>query len=173
MEERDMARTLARWDPFTELASMRNVFDRMFDESLPRFAARLNGDELAGYNLGIDVYETPEELVVKAAVPGVDPNDVEISVEEDVLTIKGETRQENEANDETFIRRELRYGAFQRTLRLPPTVEAEKASAEFENGVLKLHLPKKPEARARSIKITPHGVIEGGATAEPTEPAQA
>jgi HSP20 family protein len=156
-----MARALTRWDPFTEIANMRSAFDRMFDQNFPRFAVAQNGDELGAATLGIDVYETPAEFVVKAAVPGVDPKDVEISVEEDVLTIRGETRHDEEVKDDEFLRRELRYGAFHRSLRLPPTVDAERASAGFENGVLKLTLPKKPEAKARSIKITPQGVIEG------------
>lgn len=164
-----MARTLTRWEPFADFANMRTVFDRMFDENFPRFAALRNAEDVGGYNLGVDVYETPGELVVKAAIPGVDPKDVDISVEEDVLTIRGETRHEEEAAEDHFIRRELRYGAFQRTLRLPPTVDADKATASFEHGVLKLQLPKRPEAKARSIKITPHGVIEAGQTSETGE----
>jgi HSP20 family protein len=155
-----MARTLTRWDPFQDLANMRTAFDRLFEEGFPRFVARNGGEELSQLTLGIDVFETPEEMVVKAAVPGVDPKDVEISVEEDVLTIKGESRHQEETSDENYLRRELRYGSFQRALRLPPTVDAEHATASFENGMLKLTLPKKPEARARTIKITPQGVIE-------------
>lgn len=162
-----MARALTRWDPFTEIANMRSAFDRMFDQNFPRFALHQNSEDLGNTTLGIDVYETPSEFVVKAAVPGVDPKDVDISVDEDVLTIKGESRHEDEVKEESFLRRELRYGAFHRSLRLPPTVDAEHATAGFENGVLKLTLPKKPEAKARSIKITPQGVIEGeGAAAE-------
>lgn len=101
--------------------------------------------------------------MIKAAVPGVDPKDVEISVDEDVLTIRGEFSKQEESQDETYIRREIRTGSFQRQLRLPPTVEPEKAEARFEHGMLTLSIPKKAEARARSIKITPQGVIEGAA----------
>jgi HSP20 family protein len=155
-----VARTLTRWDPIAELANMRTAFDRLFDERIPRMPGQA-GDDLGAATLGIDVYETPEELVVKAAVPGVAPEEVEISVDEDVLTVKGEHRQESESKDENYLRRELRYGSFQRSLRLPPTVDPEKAAASFENGLLKLTFPKKPEARPRSIKITPTGVIEG------------
>jgi HSP20 family protein len=92
----------------------------------------------------------------------VDPKDVEISVDEDVLTIRGEFSKQEESSEENYLRREIRYGSFQRQLRLPPTVEPERAEATFEHGMLKLSIPKKPEARARSIKITPQGVIEGG-----------
>jgi HSP20 family protein len=139
---------------------MRSAFDRLFDENMVRVANR-GGEDVGAGNLGLDVYETPEELVVRAAIPGVEPKDVEISVEEDVLTIRGESRKEEEVKEENYLRRELRFGSFQRSLRLPPTVEPEKATATFENGVLKLSLPKKPEAKARSIKITPQGVIQG------------
>lgn len=157
-----MVRTLARWDPFTEIANMRSAFDRMFEQTFPRLAAMAqNGDDLGSIALGIDVYETPSEFVVKAAIPGVDPKDVDISVEEDVLTIKGESRHEEEVKEDAYLRRELRYGSFHRSLRLPPTVDADHATASFENGMLKLQLPKKPEAKARTIKITPQGVIEG------------
>jgi HSP20 family protein len=156
-----VARTLVRWDPFTEIANMRSAFDRMFDETFPRLVQARNGEDIASGSLGIDVYETPEEMVVKAAVPGVDPNDVDISVEEDVLTIRGDSRHESEVKEENYLRRELRYGSFGRSLRLPPTVDPDNASATFEHGILKLTFPKKPEAKARSIKITPRGVIEG------------
>ena len=157
-----MATTLTRWDPFNELANMRGVMDRIFDQSVGRFPAfRSSSEDLGPATLGIDIYETPAEYVVKAAVPGIDPKDIDISVEDEVLTIKGEYRQENDITEESYLRRELRSGAFQRTLRLPPTVAVENATANFEHGVLKLSLPKKAEARARSIKITPAGVLEG------------
>lgn len=156
-----MATSLIRWDPFAELASVRSTMDRLFDQSFGRLPLVRSGEELGPLSLGLDVVETNEEYIVKAAIPGVDPKDVDISVEDDVLTIKGEFEQREEAQDENYLRRELRYGSFQRALRLPPTVDAEKAKAEFENGMLRLALPKKPEARTRAIKITPAGVIEG------------
>ncbi|MCC7364982.1 MAG: Hsp20/alpha crystallin family protein [Dehalococcoidia bacterium] len=160
-----MPTTLTRWDPTAEVASMRGLMDRLFEQSFGRFPAfRPTGEELGASTLGLDVFETNDGYVVKAAVPGVDPKDVDVSVEDDVLTIKGEFQQRDEANDEQYLRRELRYGSFQRSLRLPPTVDAERAEAQFEHGVLKLTLPKKPEARARSIKITPQGVVDGTAT---------
>lgn len=160
-----MATSLTRWDPFSELTGMRSLLDRFFDEGLPRQLQRTS-EELGPGTLGIDVVENGEELVVKAHVPGIDPKDVDISIEDDVLTIRGETRSEEEKKDDNYLRRELRYGSFQRSLRLPPTVDVEKASAKFENGELKLTLPKKPESKARSIKITPQGVIEGTSSAE-------
>ena len=157
-----MATALTRWDPFAEMSAMRSVMDRLFDQSVGRFPALArNGEELGSGTLGLDVYETGNEFVIKAAIPGVDPKDVEVSVDDDVLTIKGEFQQRDEVDEDGWHRRELRYGGFHRQLRLPPTVDAEKAQASFENGVMKLMLPKKPEARSRSFKITPQGVIEG------------
>ncbi|MCK9519074.1 MAG: Hsp20/alpha crystallin family protein [Dehalococcoidia bacterium] len=157
-----MATSLTRWDPITEVANMRTLMDRLFDQSFGRFPMfREAADELGGATLGLDVYETGNEYIVKAQLPGVDPKDVDITVDDDILTIKGEFEQKDDVTEGQFVRRELRYGSFQRSLRLPPSVEAEKANAQFEHGMLKLTLPKKPEARARSLKITPQGVLEG------------
>ena len=155
-----MATTLTRWDPMSDLNSMRNVMDRLFEQSFGRIPALRTGEEFGNAALSLDVYETNDDFVVKAAVPGVEPKDVDISVDDDVLTIKGEFSQDDEVNDDGWLRRELRYGSFHRALRLPPTVDADRAQATFEHGVLKLTLPKKPEARSRSIKITPQGVID-------------
>ncbi|MBA4181726.1 MAG: heat-shock protein Hsp20 [Anaerolinea sp.] len=161
-----MPNTLTRWDPATEFTTMRSLMDRLFDQSFGRLPAIRGGEDLGPSGLGLDVIETGDSFVVKAAVPGIDPKDVDISVEDDVLTIKGEFQQKEEASDENYLRRELRYGSFHRTLRLPPSVDVERADARFEHGMLKLTLPKKPEARARSIKITTDGVIEGEAQSQ-------
>jgi HSP20 family protein len=156
-----MATSLTRWDPAADFTAMRNVMDRLFEQSFPRLPFR-NGEEFSNATLSLDVIENGDTYVIKAAIPGVDPKDVEISVDEDVLTIRGEFNRQEESSEENYLRREIRFGSFQRQLRLPPTVEPEKAEATFEHGMLKLSLPKKAEARARSIKITPQGVIEGG-----------
>ena len=159
-----MATAITRWDPANDFAAMRGMMDRFFNQGAARFpSAFRGGEELGVSSLSLDVFETNDSFVVKAAIPGVEPEKVDISVEEDVLTIKGEFEQRDEATEGSYVRRELRYGSFQRSLRLPPTVDADKAQATFENGVLKLTLPKKAEARARSFKITPQGVVEGQA----------
>ncbi len=158
-----MPTALTRWGPASEFAAMRNVMDRLFDQSFSRLPSFRNGEDLGVASLGLDVFETNDSYVVKAAVAGVDPKDVEISVEDDILTIKGETQSKDETSEDNYVRRELRYGSFERSLRLPPTVDADHAEAVFEHGMLKLTLPKKPEARARSIKITPQGVIDAKA----------
>ncbi len=156
-----MATAITRWDPANDFAAMRGMMDRLFDQSFGRLPALRGGEDLGVSSIGLDVYETNDAFVVKAAIPGVEPEKVDISVEDDVLTIKGDFEQKDETTEGSYVRRELRYGSFQRALRLPPTVDADKAQASFEHGMLKLTLPKKPEARARSFKITPQGVIEG------------
>lgn len=156
-----MATNITRWDPVTEMANMRQLMDRLFDQSFGRFPAFRSGEELGPASIGLDVYETGNEYVVKAQIPGIDPKDVDISVNDDILSIRGEFEQKEETEEQQYLRRELRHGSFERSLRLPPTVDAEKARASFEHGMLTLTLPKKPEARARSLKITPQGVIEG------------
>lgn len=157
-----MSNTLIRWDPASEFANLRGAMDRLFEQSFGRGFAR--GDELDTRTLGIDVVEGPNDFVVRAAVPGIAPEDVDIHIDDDVLTISGEYRQEDEQKDRNYIRRELSWGSFRRSLKLPPTVEADKAAAKFENGLLELTLPKRPEARSRSLKITPQGVIDAEAT---------
>jgi HSP20 family protein len=157
-----MPTSVTRWDPFTEINTMRGLMDRLLDGSVGRFPAfRNGGEEIAAGALGLDVYETNDHLVVKAAVPGVQPSDVDISVDDDVLTIKGEFKQDETKDEDQYHRRELRYGSFERSLRLPPTVDAEKAEATFEHGMLKLEIPKRAEAKAKTFKITPKGVLEG------------
>jgi len=140
---------------------MRNAMDRLFEQGWGRFPALRGSEEFGPASLSLDVYETDGSYVVKAAVPGVDPEQLEISVDDDILSIKGSFEHKDESREENYLRRELRSGSFERTLRLPPTVDAEHADAEFERGMLKLTLPKKEEAKARSIKITPKGAIEG------------
>ena len=154
--------TPVRWDPFNEVNSIRTALDRFFDPAFARIPSpfRNGSEELGTSSLGLDIYETNEELVVKAAIPGVDPKDVDISVEEDVLTIRGSYETRDDVSEDHYHRRELRSGNFLRSLRLPPTVEPANATATFENGLLKLSMPKKQEARARSIKITPQGVVD-------------
>ena len=162
-----MATSITRWDPANDIASMRTMMDRLFEGSFGRFPAfRTPGEELGAAALGLDVFETNDALVVKAAIPGVNPQDLDIAVEDDVLTIKGEFKQEESSEDQQWHRRELRYGSFERNLRLPPTVDAERAEATFDHGMLKLEIPKKPEAKARSIRITPKGVVNGNGPAQ-------
>jgi len=136
---------LIRWDPFSEYSSLRRALDRVFDDF---------GDG-RGNNLSfaVDLYETGDDVVVKAMLPGVAEDDVEISVTSDALTIKGETRHEEKKEEENYFRREIRYGAFSRMIPMPTRVDSERVDAEFQDGILTVRLPKAEDVRPRSIKV--------------------
>jgi len=147
---------LVRWEPFRELVSLREAMDRLFEDSFVRPpSGRLAPFE--GGTLAVDMYETDDAVVVKSSVPGVKPEDLEISIVGDTLTIKGETRAEEEVKEENYIRRERCYGSYSRSVVIPVPVVADKAEAEFENGVLTLTLPKAEEVKPRLIKVKAAG----------------
>jgi len=147
---------LVRWDPFHDLVSLREAMDRLFEESF----VQPQGGWLAPVGmetLAVDMYETDDAIVVRTVVPGVKPEDLDVSVTGDTLTIKGETKAEEEVKEENYIRRERRYGSFCRSLLVPIPVVADKAEAEFENGVLTLTLPKAEEVKPKAIKVKAKG----------------
>jgi len=106
-----------------------------------------------GFTPAIDVYETKKDVVVEAPLAGVDPEDVEISIENDVLTIKGENKKESEVEEKNYYRKEVRAGSFFRSVALPAHVVSDKAKAESEEGMLKITIPKAPEAKTKTIKV--------------------
>lgn len=142
---------LVRWEPFRELISLREAMDRLFEESFVRpfgWLATTGAETLA-----IDMYETDNDIVVKAAIPGVKPEDIDVTISGDVLTIKGEVKEEKEVKEESYIRKERRYGTFCRSVTLPIEVDVDKAKAEYENGILTLTLPKAEAAKPKVIKV--------------------
>jgi HSP20 family protein len=139
---------LTRWDPFRELTRMQDEMGRLFDE---RHGFR-QGESL-GWTPATDIYEDEEGLTLRFDLAGVEPKDVDIRFENGVLTLKGERRLEKEEQKDNYHRVELSYGAFNRSFSLPTTVDAEKIKAESKNGVLSVHLPKKPEAKPKSIQV--------------------
>jgi HSP20 family protein len=144
--------SLTRFEPFRDLISLREAMDRLFEESF----VRPRGGMLApmeGAALAVDMYETDEDVVVETALPGIDPDDVDVSITRNTLTIKGETKAEEEVEEGNYIYRERRFGAYSRSLTLPVAVEADKAEAEYENGVLTLRLPKVEEAKPKAIQV--------------------
>ena len=147
-----MARNLVRWEPWSDLVSLREAMDRLFEESFVRPRAGWLAP-LGDGSLAVDMYETDEEVIVKTTVPGVKSEDIDVSITGDVLTIKGETKAEEKVEKANYIRQERRYGAFSRSLTLPSTVVADKATAEFENGVLTLTLPKAEEVKPKTIQV--------------------
>lgn len=143
---------LTRWEPFRDIVSLREAMDRLFDESVVRPRGAALAPQVRGA-LAVDMYETDEDIVLKASVPGVGPDDLDISITGDTLTIKGESAREEEVEEENYICRERYYGAFSRSIAIPASVEADKAEAEFEDGVLILRLPKAEEMKPKSIKV--------------------
>jgi HSP20 family protein len=153
---------ITRWDPFAELATLRRTMDSIFDDRPWRpLSAGSNG---ADAYFPVDLYETNEDVVVKASLPGVKPEDIDISITGGVLTLKGESKEEHEEKAESFYRRERRHGTFVRQLTLPSEVDSAKANAVFDQGVLKLTLPKAEAAKPRTIKVQAKPLIEANAS---------
>ena len=140
---------LIRWEPAREMMTLREAMDRLFDDAFTRpFSIRDGWSAPA-----IDMYQTDDEIVVKAALPGIKPEDVQINITGEVLHIKAETKYEDEQKEKAWHMREQRWGAFERSVALPTDVVADKAKAEFENGVLVISLPKAEEVKPKTINI--------------------
>jgi HSP20 family protein len=164
--------TLARRpSPFSELVTLRQAMDRLFDDTIFRpFAA----DSAGAGRLPLDVRSTSDALLVEASLPGVKPEDVEITVENGTLTIRAEDRSEQTREDGGWLVREISRGSVVRAVTLPSGLEAEKAEATFENGVLRLRIPKAEQVKPRQIQIrpvTPGTAVEGGGDASAERPA--
>ena len=144
--------SIVRWEPFRDMMTMRDAMDRMFEEGFPRPPMPF-GPWSPG-SLAVDMYETDDSVVVKTAIPGVSAEDIEVSVTGDTLTVKAETKEEEEISRESYLRRERRYGSYCRSVTLPGGLEAEKAEAEYTDGVLTLTFPKAEEIKPKSIKVT-------------------
>jgi len=151
---------IVRWQPFTELMSLRQAMDRLLEDSFVT-PFRLTGATDNGLTAPIDIYHTDNDLVVKVALPGVKPEDVDITITGDTLSIKGETKAEEDIKREDYIFKEHRYGAFSRSLTLPHGLNTDKSEANFENGVLTLTIPKSAKVKPKSIKVKAKGAIEG------------
>jgi HSP20 family protein len=143
--------SITRWEPFSELMTLRDAMDRLFEESFVRPGRLLPG--AGAGTVAIDMYQQDGNVVVKAPLPGVKPEDIDISVVGDTLTIKGEMKEEKEVKEENVIRRERRFGAFSRSVSLPTPVDTSKANASFEDGVLTLTLPVAEAAKPKQIKV--------------------
>lgn len=144
-----MAR-LTRWDPFREMMTMRDITDRMLDKF---FDEPVSEYRSANWGLALDVAENEDEFIVKASVPGINPDDLDITVTKNTLTIKGEMRHEEETEEERYHLRERRYGRFARSITLPTSVDSDRIEANYVNGVLSLHLPKTEEMKPKRIEV--------------------
>lgn len=142
-----------RPSPFGELMSLRSAMDRLFEDS---FVRRPFGQAFEGMSaLPLDVSRTADALVVEAALPGIKPDDVEITIEDGTLSIRGEYRDEHRAGKAESLVSEIRRGSVSRTVTLPTGLEPDKATATFENGVLTLRIPKAESVKPRQIRISP------------------
>jgi len=149
---------IVRWEPIREMVGLRDAIDRMFEDGLSKYP-RL-WPRLGEWELPIDMYQTSDEVVVKASIPGLKSEEVDISVTGDTLTIKGEHKEEKEIEEENYIYKERRYGTFSRSMLIPVKVKSDKAEAVFEDGVLTLTLPKAEEVKPRQIKIKAKQITE-------------
>ena len=143
-------RTLARWEPFRGVTTLQDQVNRLFNDVFER-----KGEEssLSAWAPAVDIYETEHELVVKADLPDVDPKDLDIRVENNILTIRGERKFEKKVSEENYLRVERSYGSFARSFTLANTVNAEAIKADYQNGVLTLTVPKREEAKPKQIKV--------------------
>ena len=144
---------LTRWEPANEMMTLREAMDRLFNDAFTRPWLSIRDGGSTWSSPAINMYETDNEVVVKAALPGIQADEVQINVHGDVLTIRGETRQEEEKKEKTWQIREHRWGAFERSVRLPTGVTSDKAKADFENGILTITLPKSEEVKPKTIAI--------------------
>ena len=153
-----MAWELTTWKPFKELTPFKD-FDRMRKEmdrlwgSFLEVGSRRRGEDDTEWYPSVDIAETKNVVVVKVELPGMDPKDIDVSLSDGMLTIKGEKKQEREEKEENYHLVERSYGSFTRSVGLPKEVKHDKISASYKNGVLKIVLPKSEEAKQKEVKI--------------------
>lgn len=150
--------TIARLEPFRGLSTLQDQFNRLFNES---FRTHSEESALTSWAPAVDIYETPNELVVKADLPDVNEKDIDVRVENNLLTIRGERKFEKSVSEENFLRVERTYGSFSRSFSLPNTVNPEAIGAEYKNGVLTVTLPKREESKPRQVKVTVNAATNG------------
>ncbi len=153
-----MKTTLGRFEPFRGVTTLQDQINRLVNEAFDRTSDEAN---LTTWAPAVDIYETEHELVVKADIPDVKPEDLDIRVENNILTIRGERKIEKEVNENNYLRVERSYGSFSRSFSLANTVNADAIKADYKNGVLTLSIPKREEAKPKQIKVN----VEAPATA--------
>ena len=157
---------VTRWDPFRELSSLQNRVNSLFQDY-----GRSGQDELTtgSFVPAVDVYEDEHKVTLKLEIPGVNQEDVDVQLENNTLTVRGERKFEKEEKEENFHRIERRYGSFVRSFTLPNTIDTENVQASYENGVLKIELSKRAEAKPKQIKVNITGGKTLGKTVESTK----
>jgi len=143
---------IIRWDPFRDLVTLRERMNRLFEDA---FTSRSEEKDMLAttWTPSVDIYETENELVLTADIPGINEKDIEVKIEDNTLSIKGERKMEKETKEENYYRIERSYGNFYRSFTLPHNIDQDKINAEHENGILKITMPKKPELKPKNVKI--------------------
>jgi len=143
---------IIRWDPFRDLITLREKMNRLFEDA---FTSRTEEKDLISrsWSPAVDIFETENELVLTAEVPGIEDKDIEIKIEDNTLSLKGERKFEKETKEENYHRIERAYGSFYRSFTLPTYIDQDKIRAEHQNGVLKITMPKKAELKPRKVKV--------------------
>lgn len=139
---------IRRWSPMRDMMRLRSELDRLFEENYEG-----NRSQAGHWGLSLDVAEKEDEYVVRASLPGMDPEDIDVTLTNNMLTIQGETQSDKTTTEDQYHMRERRYGRFSRTISLPSDVDSDKVECTYENGVLTLHAPKTETARSRRIEV--------------------
>ncbi len=140
---------LIRWEPEREMMSLREAMDRLFDDAFTRPLGLTEGR----HDPALDMYQTDDDVVVKATLPGLKADDVQINITGDVLSVKGEMKEKSETKEKNYHIREQRWGSFERSVMLPTSVVSDKAKAEFEDGILTIILPKAEEVKPKIVTV--------------------
>jgi HSP20 family protein len=150
---------LTRWDPFQEMLNLRRTVDRLFDNA----SQDRDWNQPTMWGLAVDLTEDKDEFIVKASVPGINPDDLDVSYSDDTLTIKGEIKEDNTVKEGQYHLRERRYGSFMRSVTLPTKIKGDAIEASYQSGVLTLRLPKAEEVKPKriAIKVGEQKMIEG------------
>ena len=141
------------WDPFRDLLSIQNEMNKLFDSSVSKSLDRKDVFDGGFWAPAVDIHDEKDSYLIKADLPGVKQNEIDISVDDDTLTLKGDRKVEKEEKDKNYYRSERVYGAFQRSFALPSSVDATKIAANYKDGVLEIRIPKTEEVKKKQIKV--------------------
>ena len=144
---------VVKWDPFKDMITLRDRMDRLFEDSLNRFRGGEGDRAHSTWSPAVDIYETTEDIIIKAEIPGVSKKDISVELKNDSLYLKGERKFKKEFKEENYHRMERSYGTFSRIFSLPTSVEQDKIKAKFKNGVLQISIPKTRDEIGEPVKI--------------------
>lgn len=142
--------SINRWEPFRSTSSLQEQVNRLFEGT---FSRKSDDSTLTAWAPAVDVYETENELVIKADLPDISEKDLDVRVENNMLTVRGERKFEQQVKEDSYLRMERAYGSFSRSFSLPNTVDTEAIQADYKNGALTVTLPKRAESKPKQVKI--------------------